>query len=675
MTQATQLQSDFYGDHLSVRMFGAIGNGIADDSTAINEAIATVGAAGGGNVYLPIGTYLIGSDIVVNYDRVRLIAQGKGVTIRAAANNLKLIHWCGSRGGIDGGITLDASQPYTDLVIGSTTTHVTSAARPFTAANVGAALIVTSGTGFTAQLVTINSVSGGVAVCSSSLGTAGSTGGNATLVFAGVSGLRVSPLVESQTTTVVAQSFNEFYNVHAVWCDEACVLMCGPLVSGAASGCYYNAFYSFDALYCKRSVWLKDAVTGAGSSSPNRNRFTNLTVSEGITVGGTVYGSNTGIQLDAGDTNAFFGPSFEGILDQTRGPNAVPTAVIVKAFAASGAGNVYNRFFAPTFEACTRSWQNYAPQTEVYGDLTPSGTSVYACAGVMMIYPGAGYGSAPTVGFSGGGAGAVLPTAHAVVSGGQVSVVIDTPGSLMTQPPAVTFSGGSPTVAASGIALLTLPDVFLHGDASSTPVQIPGMVYPAGTLPGMANNWNLMIALSILQQANNQVTIGGTLAGGTGLQQLVTLVAPGGNWGVPLLLVTDGIGRGMYIVDPSFNQGTSTGTGLGLSVTGLNAITSGGAAFGPFTITANPLTLNGNPINFPNVTASLPLQVDGSNNLVSAQIDLTAQVTGVLPAANGGTGGTGGYSGTIATAKLTALGSNGSMTFTNGVLTAQTPAT
>lgn len=33
-----------------------------------------------------------------------------------------------------------------------------------------------------------------------------------------------------------------------------------------------------------------------------------------------------------------------------------------------------------------------------------------------------------------------------------------------------------------------------------------------------------------------------------------------------------------------------------------------------------------------------------------------------------------GYSGTITTAKLTSGGSNGSMTFVNGVLTAQTPA-
>lgn len=34
-----------------------------------------------------------------------------------------------------------------------------------------------------------------------------------------------------------------------------------------------------------------------------------------------------------------------------------------------------------------------------------------------------------------------------------------------------------------------------------------------------------------------------------------------------------------------------------------------------------------------------------------------------------------GYTGIITTAKLTTLGSNGSMTFSNGILTAQTPAT
>jgi len=62
-------------------------------------------------------------------------------------------------------------------------------------------------------------------------------------------------------------------------------------------------------------------------------------------------------------------------------------------------------------------------------------------------------------------------------------------------------------------------------------------------------------------------------------------------------------------------------------------------------------------------------------------------LAGTLAIANGGTGATtdsgartnlglgSGLSVTITTAKLTALGANGSMTFVNGILTAQTQAT
>lgn len=46
-------------------------------------------------------------------------------------------------------------------------------------------------------------------------------------------------------------------------------------------------------------------------------------------------------------------------------------------------------------------------------------------------------------------------------------------------------------------------------------------------------------------------------------------------------------------------------------------------------------------------------------------------ITGLGPLATQSAG----YTGTITTAKLTTSGTNGSMTFTNGVLTAQTPAT
>jgi hypothetical protein len=80
----------------------------------------------------------------------------------------------------------------------------------------------------------------------------------------------------------------------------------------------------------------------------------------------------------------------------------------------------------------------------------------------------------------------------------------------------------------------------------------------------------------------------------------------------------------------------------------------------------NGITLTGT------VTTAGTLTLGGTLSGVS----LTTQVSGILPIANGGTGtSSAGVSATIVTAKLTALGSNGSMTFVNGLLTSQTPAT
>ena len=100
------------------------------------------------------------------------------------------------------------------------------------------------------------------------------------------------------------------------------------------------------------------------------------------------------------------------------------------------------------------------------------------------------------------------------------------------------------------------------------------------------------------------------------------------------------------------NLGAGTGNGTVTSVGG--------------TGTVNGITLTGT------VTTSGNLTLGGTLSGVS----LTTQVSGILPIANGGTGtSTAGVSATIVTAKLTALGADGSMTFTNGLLTAQTPAT
>jgi hypothetical protein len=49
---------EIQGTFINVRQFGAKGDGVADDTAAINAAIAAAAAAGG-TVFMPCGTYLL----------------------------------------------------------------------------------------------------------------------------------------------------------------------------------------------------------------------------------------------------------------------------------------------------------------------------------------------------------------------------------------------------------------------------------------------------------------------------------------------------------------------------------------------------------------------------------------------------------------------------------------
>jgi hypothetical protein len=81
---------------------------------------------------------------------------------------------------------------YTDLAINPVdATEVTSAAHPFGPQDVGGTMIITSGTGFIVQSVTIASVTGNVATLSAPAGTVGSTGGVSDLTTIGISDLLV----------------------------------------------------------------------------------------------------------------------------------------------------------------------------------------------------------------------------------------------------------------------------------------------------------------------------------------------------------------------------------------------------------------------------------------------------------------------------------------------------
>jgi hypothetical protein len=80
---------------VNVRHYGAAGNGVTDDTSAIQAAIDAAGAAGGGIVFFPAGTYLVNTStvaggttffLVIDSDNVVLAGEGDGSHITSTAN-------------------------------------------------------------------------------------------------------------------------------------------------------------------------------------------------------------------------------------------------------------------------------------------------------------------------------------------------------------------------------------------------------------------------------------------------------------------------------------------------------------------------------------------------------------------------------------------------------------
>lgn len=70
----------------NVKGYGAIGDGVADDTTAIKAAIEVANTAGGGIVYFPTGSYRITSTIINLYNKVFLQGDGQGGTTTIFSN-------------------------------------------------------------------------------------------------------------------------------------------------------------------------------------------------------------------------------------------------------------------------------------------------------------------------------------------------------------------------------------------------------------------------------------------------------------------------------------------------------------------------------------------------------------------------------------------------------------
>lgn len=93
-----------------LRDFGAVGNGVADDTSAVQNAISAASTAGGGVVFLPPGTYLTGQiNLAAN---VELRGFGMGVTTIKLknANNTHLLRGSSATNCIIRDLTVDGNR-------------------------------------------------------------------------------------------------------------------------------------------------------------------------------------------------------------------------------------------------------------------------------------------------------------------------------------------------------------------------------------------------------------------------------------------------------------------------------------------------------------------------------------------------------------------------------------
>jgi hypothetical protein len=69
-----------FSQYVSVKDFGAIGNGTTDDTTAIQNAINALQMVGGGCVYFPAGTFRITGTLTITVSGIRLTGAARGGT-------------------------------------------------------------------------------------------------------------------------------------------------------------------------------------------------------------------------------------------------------------------------------------------------------------------------------------------------------------------------------------------------------------------------------------------------------------------------------------------------------------------------------------------------------------------------------------------------------------------
>ncbi|MFP6769381.1 MAG: hypothetical protein VB859_14495, partial [Planctomycetaceae bacterium] len=276
------------------------------DGKSIQAVIDAVGRAGGGTVQFAAGVYRLQAPLVVGDDFVRLVGASRGTILKATRRDQVLVRFGGSHGGVEH-MAFDGSLDgrFSGMIAG----HANPPDPP-----------------------------------------------------TGVIGLQVAPVVAGNVPPEkwgrrVHVNYNRFCNLVLAGCSEGITLQAGPSIPRAGdSGCWYNVFDTVLITYTVRGIWLRDPMLGRGSSV-NRNQFYSVRVGQW---------ANTGVQVDAGDTNSFFGCSFEGI-GHGGAPSRKPTAIVIHKASSTGADNNHNLFSAARFEGCAIDLDNRNGYTEFYG--------------------------------------------------------------------------------------------------------------------------------------------------------------------------------------------------------------------------------------------------------------------------------------------------------------------
>jgi hypothetical protein len=235
---------------VSVKDFGAVGNGTTDDTAAIQAAINSLNAVpkttalsvntGGGTVYFPPGTYLITpQDIHGNGIKVpcNMIIQGSGIdstVIKLGANSMT------------GFTVYGDNNKISDLSVKNLNSYTTTY------------------------------------------------------------GINLSPLNANDTTTWTSITYNTVTRVNIDGTTIGLLLKPGPaaITPNGDSACWFNRILDVVFIRCYTGLLL--ASNALNNYGPNRNYFSDCTFLAGPS-------GSTGIIINDGDTCKFIACSFEGL--------------------------------------------------------------------------------------------------------------------------------------------------------------------------------------------------------------------------------------------------------------------------------------------------------------------------------------------------------------------------